>query len=221
MYFNARDKNLLPLKINRNYVINRCMKNKEIPQSKIKPVKEEKKKEKKKVGRPTILTPELRSKLIKLFEEHFFVAVVAAKSDIYRQQIFEWIREQKLFQTAVTHAKDKWIEQQLELLKKYAKDKREKDWRALKYLLSIADIEYNDKKYLREAPGKRDSTQITIILDRRDLETSKIEASKVIGSSKLEEERISLIPFNESKEEKKEKPGKSEKREKLGEAETL
>jgi len=53
------------------------MKNKEIRQSKVKeeliPVKEEKKEGKKKVGRPTILTPELKSKLIKLFEEHFLL----------------------------------------------------------------------------------------------------------------------------------------------------
>ena len=194
------------------------MKNKEIPQSKLEPVKEEKKKDKKKVGRPTILTQELRSKLIKLFEEHFFIAIVAASSDLYRQQIEEWEREQKDFNADVTHARDKWIKQQLKLLREYAKDKREKDWRALKYLLSIADIEYNDKKFLREAPGKRESTQITIILDRRDLETSKIEASKVIGESKLEEERISLIPF---KEEKRKKPSKSEKKTNTGEAETL
>ena len=191
------------------------MKKKEIPQSKlIEEEREEKKKEKKKVGRPTILTPELKAKLIKLFEEHFFIAIVAARSDIYKYHIFEWIREQKDFNIAVTHARDKWIEQQMKLLDEYAKDKREKDWRALKYKLSIADIEYNDKKFLREAPGKRDSTQITIIINRKDLETSKIEASKVIGGGKLEEEPISLIPFQEQKKEKRQKA-------KPGEAETL
>ena len=197
------------------------MKNKLIPQSKVKSVpgkKKEDKEEKRKVGRPTILTPELRSKLIKLFEEHFFIAVVAARSDIYRQQIEEWQRERKEFHASVTHARNKWIEQQLILLRNYAKDKREKDWRALKYLLSIADVEYNDKKFLREAPGKRDSTQITIIINRKDLETSKIEASKVIGEGRLEEEKISLIPF---KEEKRKKPVKSEKKANTGEAETL
>ena len=190
------------------------MNKKEIPQSKIKPVEKKEEKKKKKIGRPTILTPELRAKLIKLFEENFFVAVVAARSDIYKAQIYEWIREQKAFQVAVSHAKDKWIEQQLILLRKYAKDKKTKDWRALKYLLSIADIEYNDKKYLRETPGKRDSTQITIIINRKDLETSKLEASKVIGEGKIEEERISLIPFKEEKKEKKHKLTRKEKMEK-------
>ena len=91
----------------------------------------------------------------------------------------------------------------MKLLRKYAKDKKTKDWRALKYLLSIADIEYNDKKFLKEAPGKRDNTQITIIINRKDLETSKIEASKIIGESKLEEEPVSLLLFEEEKKEKK------------------
>ena len=198
------------------------MKNKLIPQSKIKPIlgegKKEEKEEKKKVGRPTILTPELRSKLIKLFEEHFFIAIVAASSDLYRQQIEEWEREQKDFHASVTHARGKWIKQQMILLDEYAIDKKTKDWRALKYKLSIADIEYNDKKYLKEAPGKRDSTTITINIDRKDLETSKEEAYKVIGESRLEEEQISLIPF---KEEKEKKPGKSEEKANTGEAETL
>ena len=184
------------------------MNKKQIPQSKIKEElisvsEKEKKEEKRGPGRPTLLTPELKAKLIKLFEEHFFIAIVAAKAGIYRQQIYEWIREQENFQTDVTHAQGKWIAQQMDLLKNYAKDKREKDWRALKYLLSIADAEFNDKKYLREAPGKRDSTQINIIISRKDFETSKIEASKVIGEGKLEEEQISLIPFQEGKKGKK------------------
>ena len=226
IYFNARDKNLQILKINRNCVIYSAMKKKLIPQSKIEePIpggeKKEKKKEKGKPGRPTIFTPELRSKLIRLFEEHFFIAIVAAKSDIYRYHIFEWIKEQKDFNIAVTHARDKWIEQQVKLLSEYAKDKKTKDWRALKYLLSIADVEYNDKKFLREAPGKRDSTTITININRKDLETSKEEAYKVIGETKLEEEQISLIPFEESKEKKRKKPAKSEKKAKPGEAEAL
>ena len=87
----------------------------------------------------------------------------------------------------------------MELLNEYAKDKRTKDWRAQKYLLSIADSEYNDKKYLRETPGKRDPTQINIIIDQRDLETSEKEALRVIGIDKSEQEPISLIIFNEDK----------------------
>ncbi|MBA7592107.1 hypothetical protein ES708_34284 [subsurface metagenome] len=175
------------------------MKNKEITKSEITKGHGPAKEEKKKPGRPTLLTPELKAKLIKLFEEHFFIAIVAAEAGIYRRRIYEWKNEQEDFRTDVTHAQGKWIAQQMELLNEYAKDKRTKDWRAQKYLLSIADAEYNDKKYLREVPGKRDSTKINIIIDQRDLETSEKEALGVIGIDKSEQEPISLIIFNEDK----------------------
>jgi len=198
------------------------MKNKEISQSKLKekliPLSKKEKKKKRKVGRPTLLTPELKIKLIKLFEKHFFLWIVSAEADIYKQRIIEWKKEQEDFRNAVTHAQGKWIRQQMKLLDEYAQDKREKDWRALKYKLSIADAEFNDKKYLKEPPGKGDSTQITIIIDRKDLETSKLEASKVIGEGKLEEETISLIPFES---EKRKKPAKSGQKANNEEAETL
>ena len=195
------------------------MKKKKINQSKIedsKLVEKEEKEEKRKVGRPTIFTPELRAKLIKLFEEHFFMAIVAAESDIYRQDIEKWMHEGKDFLLAITHAKDKWIQRQMILLNEYAKDKKTKDWRAQKYKLSIADIEYNDKKYLREEPGKQ-SSQITIIINRKDLETSKEEAYKVIGEGSHQEETISLIPFREEKKKKKEENKQETKK---GEAKT-
>ena len=196
------------------------MKKKPIPQEKKKedpgPNKEEEK-EKGKPGRPTILTPELKAKLIKLFEENFFIAIVAASSDLYRQQIQEWEREQVDFHAAITHAQDKWIKQQMILLDKYAKEKKTKDWRALKYKLSIADIEYNDKKYLREEAGKQGSPLITIIINRKDLETSKKEAYKIIGETKIREETVSLIPF---KEEKREKEKENRQKSKTGEPET-
>jgi len=196
------------------------MKKKLIPQSKMKedpgPGKEDKK-EKRGPGRPTILTPELKAELIKLFEEHFFIAIVAASSDLYRQQIEEWEREQKDFHASVTHARDKWIKQQMILLDEYAIDKKTKDWRALQYKLSIADIEYNDKKYLKEAPGSRETPTITIIINRRDLETSKQEAYKIIGESSHKEETISLLTFKEEKRERKQEKGQKAK---PGEAET-
>ena len=192
------------------------MKKKKIDQSKKIEDSKEEKEEKRKVGRPTIFTPELRSRLIELFEEHFFLAIVAASSDVYRTQIEEWEREHKDFHTSVMHAKDKWIQRQMILLDQYAQDKKTKDWRALKYKLSIADVEYNDKKYLREELGKRESSQITIIVNRKDLETSKEEAYKVIGEGTHQEEIISLIPFREEKKEKE----KNKQETKKGEAKT-
>jgi len=178
------------------------MKDKEKNKSKIKLIDDESgEKEKKKRGRPTIFTQELRAKLLKLFEKHFFVAIVAVEAGIYRRRVYEWRNEDEDFRNEVEHARGKWLAQQMKLLNEYAKDKKTKDWRAPKYLLSIADSEYNDKKYLREAPGKRDSTQINIIIDQRDLETSEEEADKIIGETKTEEEPISLSLFEEEKKE--------------------
>ena len=178
------------------------MKDKEKNKSKIKLIDDESgEKEEKKRGRPTIFTQELRARLIKLFEKHFFLAIVAVEAGIYRRRIYEWKNEDEDFRNEITHAQGKWIRQQMELLNNYAKDKRTKDWRAPKYLLSIADSEYNDKKYLRETPGKRDPTQINIIISKEDLETSEKEALRVIGIDKSKQEPISLIIFNKDKRE--------------------
>jgi len=150
-------------------------------------------KEKGKPGRPTLLTPEMYKKLIGLFEKHFFIASVSASSGIYRESINNWRREQVDFSNAVIHAQDKWIKNQLKLLQEYSINKREKDWRALKYLLSIADSEFNDKKFMREAPTGKD-TSITININQKELTIAKLEASRLIGSSQ-KQESISLIPF--------------------------
>lgn len=171
-------------------------------------------KEKGKAGRPTLLTPELFSKLIKLFEEHFFIAIVAASSDVYRQLIYDWQNDRKDFFDAVAHARDKWIENQFKLLDKYAKDKKTKDWRALKYKLSIADREYNDKKWIREDASSDRKPIIQIVINQRDLISSKGEAIKLIGSGKSEEETVSLNLFNQDKQEKEQKQGKEGKTDK-------
>jgi len=163
-------------------------------------------KEKGKPGRPTLLTPELYKKLVKLFEKHFFIASVSACSGIYRESINIWRREQVDFSNAVTYAQDKWIKNQLKLLQEYSIDKRTKDWRALKYLLSIADAEFNDKKFMRDAPAGKD-TSITININHKELILAKLEANRLIGSSQ-KQESISLIPFKTI-----EKPKKSNSQE--------
>lgn len=156
-----------------------------------------------------LLTPELFSELIRLFKEHFFIGIVASSANIYRQYIYNWRNAREDFNLAVTHAQDGWIKQQVELLKKYAKDKREKDWRALKYLLSIADKEFNDKKWIRETAGEGQVQQLIININQSDLVTSKVEAMKLIGSNRSKEETISLKLFKTDKK-KKEKPGETE-----------
>ena len=62
-------------------------------------------KEKGKPGRPLIFTPELRVKLIGLFEEYFFVGIVVAEEGTHRQRIYEWENEQKNFRTDVARAR--------------------------------------------------------------------------------------------------------------------
>lgn len=168
-----------------------------------------KSKEKGEPGRPSLLTPELYSKLIHLFEDHFFIAIVAAKADIFRSKIDEWLNDRVGFRDAVIHAQSAWIAQQVVLLRKYAKDKKTKDWRALKYLLSIADKEFNDKKWIREEAGDRKVQALIININQSDLKTSKVEAMKLIGSSRLEEETVSLKVFEADKKKKK-KPGEPE-----------
>ena len=156
-----------------------------------------------------ILTPELFSKLIRSFKKHFFIGIVAASANIYRQNIYNWRNAREDFNDAVTHAQDGWIKHQMDLLDEYAKDKREKDWRALKYKLSIADKEFNDKKWIREEAGDRKVQALIININQSDLKTSKVEAMKLIGSSRLEEETVSLKVFEADKK-KKDKPGKPE-----------
>ncbi len=157
----------------------------------------------------TLLTPEVFSKLISLFEKHFFIGIVAAAADIYRQNIYNWRNAREDFDLAVTHAQDRWIKQQMELLDKYAKEKKTKDWRALKYKLSIADKEFNDKKWIREEAGERKLQQLIININQSDLTTSKVEAMRLIGSNRSEEETVSLKVFKTDKPKKKE-PGEAE-----------
>ena len=104
------------------------------------------------------------------------------------------------------HAQSKWIKNQLKLLQEYSIDKRTKDWRALKYLLSIADAEFNDKKFMRDTPAGKD-TSITININHKELILAKMEANRLIGSSQ-KQESISLIPFKTI-----EKPKKSNNQE--------
>lgn len=170
-------------------------------------------KEKGEPGRPSLLTPELFSKLVKLFEEHFFIAIVAANADIYRSRIYDWQNDQEDFRNAITHAQDKWIAQEMDYLIKYAKSKKTKDWRAREYRLSIARAEYNPRKWMKEDAGKSQLQALIININQSDLKTSKIEAMKLIGSSKSEKETVSLKIFNVDKKEKK-KPGEAETLEK-------
>ena len=153
------------------------------------------------------LTPELYTKLLKLFEKHFFIASVATKANIYRARIDDWRNSQPGFNDAITHARDKWLHNQMRLLNQYSQDKREKDWRALKYTLSIADKEYNDKKFMREDAKEGKSLRLAIVINQTDLKTSKIEALQLIGGT-TEPEAVSLQLFNIDKKKDKDEEEK-------------
>lgn len=156
----------------------------------------EESKEKGKPGRPTLLTPELFAKLIRLFEDHFFIAIVAAKADIFRSLIDNWQNEREDFRNALTHAQDKWIAHEMEYLLKFASNKKKKDWRAREYRLSIANKEYNPRKWMREGVERDRLQVINININQKDLTTSRVEAMKVIGSGKTKQETVSLVLFD-------------------------
>ena len=73
--------------------------------------KEGREREKETGHRTTLLTPELSVKLIGLFEEYFFVGMVAAEEGTHRQRIEEWEREQEAFRAPLTHARQRQIKQ--------------------------------------------------------------------------------------------------------------
>ena len=156
----------------------------------------------KKIGRPSSYTPEIGVKLIKLFEDHFFIAIVAAKADIYRHHIYDWINASEELSIAVTHAQDMWITNEMQGLIKDAKDKKTKDWRAREYRLSIAKREFSAKKWPREEARDAQSLKLSIIINQKDLSTSKVEAMKLIGSSSTAE-TVSLELFKPKEEKKK------------------
>ena len=72
-------------------------------------------KREKKRGRPSLLTPELRSRLLELFGERFFLWIVVVRVGIDRHSIYEWGREQEPFRTDITHARAEWIKQLSEI----------------------------------------------------------------------------------------------------------
>jgi len=143
-----------------------------------------------------LIDSKMRSILLKLAEKYFFYDAVCAKAGIYRQRLNEELTRNKDFGHSFAYARHKFIAHHQQLLLQYAKDKREKDWRAEKYILTIADREYSERKYLTEAVANQDA-KITMIIDARQLEQAKKEGMKLIGSSSIAEP-ISLKPFSKT-----------------------
>lgn len=57
--------------------------------------------------RTVLLTPELRSRLLELFGEHFFLWIVTSEANIYRHRIEEWVSEEETFRNDLIHARQK------------------------------------------------------------------------------------------------------------------
>jgi len=161
-------------------------------------VKEDKPIEKPKRGRPKVITEKKREEILRAAEEVFFVQSIAAKVGVYRERISQLVREDKAFASSLLHARDKWIAQKQALLEEYAKDKKTSDWRALKYLLTIADRDYSERKYLTEAVANQDA-KIMMLIKAEQLtiasKQGKKMLEKVINADVQGQEEINLLPF--------------------------
>lgn len=58
-------------------------------------------------GRPTDYTPELGEKILELMNRGFSLAAAAAKCDIHRQRVYEWVDRHPEFADTISLAKGK------------------------------------------------------------------------------------------------------------------
>jgi len=141
----------------------------------------------------------MRAILLKLAEKYFFYDAVSAKAGIYRQRLTEEISRNKDFGRSFAYARHKFIALHQERLIAYAQDKREKDWRAEKYILTIADKEYSERKYLTEAVTNQDA-KINMLIKTEQLNIAVREGKKLLETVDTQgQEEISLLPFNPKK----------------------
>ena len=158
--------------------------------------------EKRPVGRPTIWTEELRNKVLELAEEYFFIRSIAGKSGIAPVVIRDEMHRNKEFASLFLHAQNKFIAYHQEKLIEYAIDKREKDWRAEKYILTLCDREFSERKYLTEAVANQDA-KINLQINAEKLTIAQSQGMKLIGSNRPED--MNLLPFDQKRTEKKAK----------------
>ena len=158
--------------------------------------------EKRPVGRPTIWTEDLRNKVLELVATWFFTDTIAGKAGIWKARINEELRKNEEFASSFTHARSLWIADKQRQLEQYAKQKKEKDWRAIKYLLTIASKEFSERKYLTEAVANQDA-KINLQINAEKLTIAQSQGMKLIGSNRPED--MSLLPFDPKRTEKKAK----------------
>lgn len=167
-----------------------------------------------KIGRPTKMTEAMQAILIKLAEELFFIRSVAGEAGISVDTIDRHLKDERFkpFASLYTHALNKFIAYHQRLLIQYSKDKKTKDWRAEKYILTIADKEYSERKYLTDAVSNQDA-KINMLINAEKLTLAVQEGSKMLKEVDItpSQEKIGLLPFNEKKIKQSTKAGKKKR----------
>jgi len=164
-------------------------------------------------GRKKLIDSRMRAILLKLAEKYFFYDAICARAGIYRQRLTEEIARSKQFGRSFAYARHKFIAYHQDLLMQYAHDKREKDWRAEKYILTIADKEYSERKYLTDAVANQDA-KILLMIKTEQLTIAQQAGKKMLETmdiTPLQKEKISLLPFNKKEVEQSINKGKKKR----------
>jgi len=150
-------------------------------------------------GRKKLIDDRMRAILLKLAEKYFFYDAICARAGIYRQRLTEELSRNKEFGRSFAYARHKFIAHHQDLLIQYSTDKREKDWRAEKYILTIADKEYSERKYLTDAVSNQDAKILLQIKAEQLTIASQAgkEMLKTVITTPLQPNKISLLPFKE------------------------
>ena len=156
-----------------------------------------------------LFNSKLRASLVKLGKKYFFNKTVCAYAGIWEQRLREELGRNEEFRLAFTHAQACWIATKQKELESYAKNKSTSDWRALKYLLTIADKEFSERKYLTEAVANQDA-KILMMIKAEQLTIASQKGQEmlknVIDTPSQTEETISLLPFQPEDPKNKGKP---------------
>jgi len=163
-----------------------------------------------------LIDSRMRAILLKLAEKYFFYDAVSAKAGIYRARLSEELSRNKPFEQSFAYARHKFIAYHQELLLKYARNKKEEDWRAEKYILTIADKEYSERKYLTDAVSNQDA-KILLMIKAEQLTLAQkagmemLKDVKTVDTTEIQPEGISLLPFDTKEVKKSIKKGKKKK----------
>lgn len=161
----------------------------------------------KEVKKGRLMTKEMRVKVVRLAEEWFFIRSIAGKAGVSVDTIERELvgrsdenREgNKEFALSFTRARDRWIAFHQNRLQEYAKDKKTKDWHSEKYLLTIADKEFSERKYLTEAVSNQEA-KILMLIKAESLTIAQKQGKdmlKTVVNTPLQPEPISLLPFEQ------------------------